>query len=53
MDDLRKSSQGKKKKKKDPLIIYKQESFHLFSEMMDKVNKEIISFLFKGEIPAG
>jgi preprotein translocase subunit SecA len=53
MDDLRKSSQGAVYEQKDPLIIYKQESFHLFSEMMDKVNKEIISFLFKGEIPAG
>jgi preprotein translocase subunit SecA len=51
MDDLRKSSQGAVYEQKDPLIIYKQESFHLFSEMMDKVNKEIISFLFKGEIP--
>jgi preprotein translocase subunit SecA len=53
MDDLRKSSQGAVYEQKDPLIIYKQESFHLFSEMMDKVNKEIISFLFKGEIPTG
>ena len=51
MDDLRKSSQGAVYEQKDPLVIYKQESFHLFSEMMDKVNKEIISFLFKGEIP--
>lgn len=51
MDDLRKSSQGAVYEQKDPLVIYKQESFHLFSEMMDKVNKEIISFLYKGEIP--
>ena len=51
MDDLRKSSQGAVYEQKDPLIIYKQESFHLFSEMMDKMNKEIVSFLFKGEIP--
>jgi len=51
MDDLRKSSQGAVYEQKDPLVIYKQESFNLFSEMMDKVNKEIISFLFKGEIP--
>ena len=51
MDDLRKSSQGAVYEQKDPLVIYKQESFHLFSEMVDKVNKEIISFLYKGEIP--
>ncbi|PWN64289.1 preprotein translocase subunit SecA [Chryseobacterium oncorhynchi] len=52
MDDLRRSSQGAVYEQKDPLVIYKQESFHLFSEMMDKLNKEIVSFLYKGEIPA-
>jgi preprotein translocase subunit SecA len=52
MDDLRRSSQGAVYEQKDPLVIYKQESFHLFSEMVDKVNKETISFLYKGEIPA-
>ena len=52
MDDLRRSSQGAVYEQKDPLIIYKQESFHLFSEMVDKMNKEIISFLYRGEIPA-
>ncbi|WP_313027316.1 preprotein translocase subunit SecA [Soonwooa sp.] len=52
MDDLRRSSQGAVYEQKDPLVIYKQESFFLFSEMVDKVNKEIISFLYKGEIPA-
>jgi len=51
MDDLRRSSQGAVYEQKDPLVIYKQESFHLFSEMIDKVNKDIISFLYKGEIP--
>ncbi|RQP09631.1 MAG: preprotein translocase subunit SecA [Chryseobacterium sp.] len=52
MDDLRRSSQGAVYEQKDPLVIYKQESFYLFSEMVDKVNREIVSFLFKGEIPA-
>lgn len=52
MDDLRRSSQGAVYEQKDPLVIYKQESFHLFSEMVDKMNKEIISFLYRGEIPA-
>jgi len=51
MDDLRRSSQGAVYEQKDPLVIYKQESFHLFSEMVDNVNKQIVSFLFKGEIP--
>lgn len=52
MDDLRRSSQGAVYEQKDPLVIYKQESFYLFSEMVEKVNKETISFLYKGEIPA-
>lgn len=52
MDDLRRSSQGAVYEQKDPLVIYKQESFYLFSEMVERVNKEIISFLYKGEIPA-
>lgn len=52
MDDLRRSSQGAVYEQKDPLVIYKQESFYLFSEMVDKVNRETVSFLFKGEIPS-
>ena len=52
MDDLRRSSQGAVYEQKDPLVIYKQESFYLFSEMVEKINKDIISFLYKGEIPA-
>jgi preprotein translocase subunit SecA len=52
MDDLKKIFSGSCLRTKDPLVIYKQESFHLFSEMIDKINKEIISFLYKGEIPA-
>ncbi len=51
MDDLRRSSQGAVYEQKDPLVIYKQESFYLFSEMVDRVNRETISFLYKGEIP--
>ncbi|MHA6726632.1 preprotein translocase subunit SecA [Chryseobacterium sp. A301] len=52
MDDLRRSSQGAVYEQKDPLVIYKQESFHLFSEMVEKINMETISFLYKGEIPS-
>lgn len=51
MDDLRKSSQGAVYEQKDPLVIYKQESFHLFTEMVEKINRETISFLYKGDIP--
>ena len=52
MDDLRRSSQGAVYEQKDPLVIYKQESFYLFTEMVERVNKEIVSFLYKGEIPS-
>ena len=36
---------------KDPLLIYKLEAFKLFRSMLDGVNKEVISFLFKGDLP--
>ncbi len=52
MDDLRRSSQGAVYEQKDPLVIYKQESFYLFTEMIERMNKEIVSFLYRGEIPA-
>lgn len=45
IDDLRRSSQGMVYDQKDPLVIYKQESFYLFSEIVEKVNREIVSFL--------
>ena len=38
---------------KDPLLIYKFEAFELFKGMIDKVNREVVSFLFKGELPSG
>jgi len=39
------------KKAKDPLLIYKFEAFELFKKTLEKVNKEVLSFLFKGELP--
>ena len=51
MDDLKQSVQNAVYEQKDPLLIYKFESFELFKQMMDKTNKEIVSFLFKGVIP--
>jgi preprotein translocase subunit SecA len=52
LDDLRQSVQGAAYEQKDPLLIYKFESFELFKVMVDRANKEIISFLFKGNLPA-
>ena len=51
MDELKTSVQNAVYEQKDPLLIYKFESFELFKQMLDKVNKDIISFLFKGYIP--
>ena len=52
MDELKQSVQLAVHEQKDPLLIYKFEAFELFREMIDKVNKEVISFLFKGELPS-
>jgi len=51
MDDLKQSVQNASYEQKDPLLIYKFEAFELFKKMLDKVNREVLSFLFKGELP--
>ena len=51
MDELKQSVQLAVHEQKDPLLIYKFEAFELFKVMIDQVNKDVISFLFKGEIP--
>ena len=52
MDDLKQSVQNATYEQKDPLLIYKFEAFELFKKMLDSVNKEVLSFLFKGELPS-
>lgn len=52
MDELKHSVQNATYEQKDPLLIYKFESFELFNSMLDKVNKEVLSFLFKGNLPS-
>ncbi|AUP78192.1 preprotein translocase subunit SecA [Flavivirga eckloniae] len=51
MDELKQSVQLAVHEQKDPLLIYKFEAFELFKGMIDQVNKDVISFLFKGELP--
>jgi preprotein translocase subunit SecA len=51
MDDLKQSVQNATYEQKDPLLIYKFESFELFKLLLQKVNKDISSFLVKGDIP--
>jgi preprotein translocase subunit SecA len=52
MDDLKQSVQNATYEQKDPLLIYKFESFNLFKIMITKVNKQIVSTLVKGHIPS-
>ena len=51
MDDLKQSVQNATYEQKDPLLIYKFESFDLFKTMLTKVNKDVVSILMKGHIP--
>lgn len=52
MDDLRRSVQNVTYEQKDPLVVYKEESFYMFRDMIDTINREVVAFLFKGELPA-
>ena len=52
MDDLKQSVQNASYEQKDPLLIYKFEAFELFKITVDQINREVLSFLFKGELPA-
>jgi preprotein translocase subunit SecA len=51
MDDLKQSVQNATYEQKDPLLIYKFESFNLFKQMVVKVNRDVVSTLMKGYIP--
>jgi preprotein translocase subunit SecA len=51
MDELKQSVQNAVYEQKDPLLIYKLESFNLFKQMLGDVGKEITQFLMKGNLP--
>jgi preprotein translocase subunit SecA len=51
MDELKHTSQNASYEQKDPLLVYKFEAFELFQTTIDKINKEVLSFLFKGKLP--
>ncbi len=51
MDDLKQSVQNATYEQKDPLLIYKFESFNLFSQMLEELNKGVLSFLLRSFIP--
>lgn len=51
LDDLKQAVQNASLEQKDPLVIYKLESFNLFKDMIIRSNKEVISFLMKAGLP--
>jgi preprotein translocase subunit SecA len=51
MDDLRQSVQNVTYEQKDPLLIYKLESFELFKRMIEEIDAEAVSILMRGQIP--
>lgn len=51
MDDLRDSVQNASYEQKDPLLIYKLESFSVFKDMIDRINRRTTAILMRGQIP--
>ncbi len=50
LDELKQSVQNASYEQKDPLLIYKLESFGIFREMLDSLNRRTIAMLFRGQI---
>ncbi|MDE6557010.1 MAG: preprotein translocase subunit SecA [Duncaniella sp.] len=50
LDQLRQSVQNASYEQKDPLVIYKVESFHLFEKMLNALNVKSMSILMRGQI---
>jgi preprotein translocase subunit SecA len=51
MDDLKQSVQNATYEQKDPLLIYKFESFNLFKGVIERISREVIKFLLRAAIP--
>ena len=51
LDDLKQSVQNASYEQKDPLLIYKFESFSLFEKMLSSINKDITTFLCRASLP--
>jgi preprotein translocase subunit SecA len=51
MDDLKQSVQNATYEQKDPVVVYKLESYNLFADMLETLNKDVLSFLFKAFVP--
>ena len=51
MDDLKQSVQNAAYEQKDPIVVYKLESYNLFSDMLEALNQDVLSFLFRAFVP--
>ena len=51
MDDLKQSVQNATYEQKDPIVVYKLESYNLFAEMLESLNQDVLSFLMRAFIP--
>ena len=51
MDDLKENVQNASYEQKDPLLIYKLESFNLFDQLLVRISEEIVTFLNIGKLP--
>lgn len=50
LDDLRQSVRNASYEQKDPLVIYKVESFHMFERMLANLNAKAVSTLMRGQV---
>ena len=51
MDDLKQSVQTASYEQKDPVVVYKLEGYNLFAQMLDSLNRDVLSFLLKAFVP--
>ncbi|MFZ9514495.1 MAG: preprotein translocase subunit SecA [Bacteroidia bacterium] len=52
LDELKQSSHNAQYEQKDPLLIYKIESFELFGKMLTRINTQVLGMLFRARIHA-
>ena len=50
MDDLKQSVQNAAYEQKDPIVVYKTESYNLFITMLENLNKDVLAFLMRAQI---
>ena len=51
MDDLKQSVQNASYEQKDPIVVYKLESYNLFARMLESLNQDVLTFLLRAFVP--